>query len=227
MKKLPLSVRALPLFRELDEATYLALTSAVSYRNLSKGELLCSCDDPSSAIYILLKGQLQVFNLSREGQILGLNLLRSPVVFGELGVIDGLPRSADISAATAASVALIPRQVVLNVFTHDPKASQALLHHLVTMVRKVSRHQNILSMPSAHQRVCAVLADMVKQAPALSEGVVIDFPPHKVLASMVNTSRESVSRSLSQLQDLRILKKLGRRVLVEHPDRLMQEAGLC
>lgn len=227
MKKFPLAVRALPLFRDLDEDTFQVLASGAFFRTLSKGELLCSRDDPSSALYVLIKGQLQVFNLSREGQVLGLSLLRSPVVLGELGVIDGAPRSADISAACEAAVALIPRHVVLDVFTHDPKASQAMLRHLVTMVRKASHHQNILSMPSAHQRVCAVLVDLVEQAAPLTEGVVIDFPPHKVLASLVNTSRESVSRSLRQLQELRILKKQGRRVLVLRPDYLRQEAGLA
>lgn len=226
MKKFPLSVRTLPLFRDLDEATYLSLTSAAFFRNLSKGELLCSRDDPPSALYILLKGQLQVFNLSRDGQVLGLNLMRGPVVLGELGVIDGLPRSADISAASESAVALIPRHVVLNVFTHNPAASQAMLLHLVTMVRQASHHQSILSMPSAHQRVCAVLADMVKQAPVLAEGVVLDIPPHRVLASLVNTSRESVSRTLAQLQAQRIVIKLGKKVVVEHPERLMQNAGL-
>jgi CRP/FNR family cyclic AMP-dependent transcriptional regulator len=49
---------------------------------------------------------------------------------------------------------------------------------------------------------------------------VLDFPSQREVASLTNTSRETVSRVLSQLQESGIIKKQGRQVLITDLPRL-------
>lgn len=225
MKSLPLQVRLLPLFRDLSDAAFSTLSRSSSYRTLQRGDTLCNKGDPSAGLFVLMRGQLQVYEVSRDGQEVGLNLLKGPVVFGELGVIDDSPRSADIMALTSADVAIIPKTILMQCFTETPKSSLAMFQHLTSMVRRLTLHQSVLAMPSATQRVCAMLVELCnRQAP--SNVTEFDLPKQKELATMVNTTRETVSRTLSQLVNQQIIKKTGGKLVVMQPDSLRQWAGL-
>lgn len=225
MKTLPLQVRLLPIFSELADSTFERLSSSCQWLNLVSGENLCNKGDPSSHLFILVRGELQVYQVSRDGHELGLNLLKGPAVFGELGVIDGAPRSADITALSACSVAMIPRRVLMETFTGSPEAASAMFRHLTRMVRKASRLQSMLSMPSANQRIAAMLVQLAELKVG-AHANVIDLPKQKVLAQMVNTTRETVSRTLNLLIDQGLIQKINGSWVIQDANGLKQAAGL-
>jgi CRP-like cAMP-binding protein len=225
MKALPLQVRLLPLFRDLDDASFSTLSSSSLYKTLARGDAVCNKGDASTGLFVLIRGELQVFEVSRDGQEVGLNLLKGPIVFGELGVIDGAPRSADIAALTAADVALVPKAVLMQTFCHSPDAALAMFRHLTGMVRRLTHHQSVLALPSATQRVCAMLVELaLRHSP--QGALAFDLPKQRDLASMVNTTRETVSRTLGLLLDQGVVERSKGRLLVVRPDVLRQMAGL-
>lgn len=225
MKSLPLQVRLMPLFRSLDDETFDQLSRSCSYKRLARGDVLCNKGDASNGLFVLLRGQLRVIDVNRDGQEVGLNILKGPAVFGELGVIDGSPRSADIVAMGSAEVATIPKSIILRCFTESPDHAQAMFRHLTGMVRRLTAHQNMLVMPSAAQRVCAILIDLARRHP-FEESVEFELPKQKELASMVNTTRETVSRTLSQLVEQQVVKKGHGKMSVLQMETLKQWAGM-
>lgn len=225
MKRLPLSVRMLPIFHDLDEAAFDELSRNSVFKKLERGDTLCSRGDPSLGLFVLMRGQLKVSETSVEGREVGLRLIKGAAVFGELGVIDNLPRSADISALTQADVAIIPKVTLLKVFTDSPTAAFGMFKHLSATVRRLSQHQSVLSLPSASQRICAVLIEMTGSWHDAGP-VVIDAPRQHALALMANTSRETVSRTLGQLLEDGILEKNKSRFTVLLMDALRARAGL-
>jgi CRP/FNR family cyclic AMP-dependent transcriptional regulator len=220
-----LQVRLLPIFRDLDDASFDELSRNSIFRSLARGDTLCNKGDAAQGLFVLMRGQLKVFEVSIEGREVGLQLIKGVTVFGELGMIDNVPRSADIAALTQAEVAIIPTGPLLKVFTQSPVAAFGMFKHLTAMVRRMSQHHTVLNMPSASQRVCAVLVDMAGTAPA-SGHVVMDAPRQKELASMANTSRETVSRTLGQLMEAGVLEKNSGRLTVMRLAELRVQAGL-
>jgi CRP/FNR family cyclic AMP-dependent transcriptional regulator len=225
MRTLPLQVRLLPLFRDLSDAAFDTLSRNCSYKVLQRGDTLCNKGDPSNGMYVLVRGQLQVYEVSRHGQEVGLNYLKGPMVFGELGVIDDVPRSADIVALTAADVASIPKALMMQCFTETPQASYAMFRHLTSMVRRVTQHQSLLAMPTATQRICAMLVELGERH-AHGDQAAFDLPKQRELASLVNTARETVSRTLGQLIEQQIIKKSKGKIMILHADALRKWAGL-
>ena len=102
MKSLPLQVRLLPLFKNLEDDLFANLSRGAVYKTYTKGDVICNKGDPSNGLFVLIRGELQLYESGREGQEVGLNLIKGPAVFGELGVIDDLPRSADVMAFESA-----------------------------------------------------------------------------------------------------------------------------
>ncbi len=225
MRTLPLQVRLLPLFRDLSDVGFDMLSRNCTYKALLRGDTLCNKGDPSNSLYVLVRGQLQVYEVSRHGQEVGLNFLKGPTVFGELGVIDDLPRSADIVALTAADVASIPKALLMQSFTETPQATYAMFRHLTSMVRRVTQHQNLLAMPTATQRICAMLVEFGERQ-GYGDPLIFDLPKQRELASLVNTARETVSRTLGQLMEQSIIKKSKGKIVILRPDTLRKWAGL-
>ena len=77
-------------------------------------------------------------------------------------------------------------------------------------------------MPSSFQRVCAQLAALAR--PAGSDGGlrVHVAPTHQEIAIMVNTSRETVTRTLQFLLGLQVVAREGHDLIVLRPELLRQ-----
>ncbi len=81
----------------------------------------------------------------------------------------------------------------------------------------------MLALPSSFQRVCAQLLLMT---PAQSGGpVTIQLAPtHQEIAIMVNTSRETVTRTMQFLQALKVVARNGQSLVVNQPQTLQDAA---
>jgi CRP/FNR family transcriptional regulator, cyclic AMP receptor protein len=77
-----------------------------------------------------------------------------------------------------------------------------MLTEMSKRLRKANRHINTLSLMSVYGRVAEVILQLAKDQGHRSGDVMIipNRPTHQVLADMAGTSRETVSRIISQLQ---------------------------
>lgn len=226
MKSLPLQARLLPLFKDLDEEVFGNLSRGAIYKNYVKGDVVCNKGDASNGLFVLIRGELQLYESGREGQEVGLNMIKGPSVFGELGVIDDLPRSADVVALSNVDLALVPKSLLMRTLTENPSGAKAMFTHLTAMIRRLTHHHSLLVIPSASQRICAMLVDLSEQN-RRGDLIEFDMPKQKNLASMVNTTRETVSRTMGQLVVKGIVKKKPQGKLhVIHFDTLKRWAGI-
>jgi CRP/FNR family transcriptional regulator, cyclic AMP receptor protein len=76
-------------------------------RSYAKGQVLCSEDDPGDVLFVLIEGQVRISRFSVGGHETMLAIADAPSAFGELALIDGIPRSATITAMTPIVVRLI------------------------------------------------------------------------------------------------------------------------
>ncbi|MGD9550462.1 MAG: Crp/Fnr family transcriptional regulator [Burkholderiaceae bacterium] len=219
MATLPDELRALPLFAQMDAQAFANLMRLTVNKRLARNEVLCSKGEAAHALYVLLEGQLRVFEIGPDGREVGLNYLLPPTVFGELAVIDDSPRSAHVVAVTPSRVAAVPKGALMQVMRASPDAAMALVRHLTAMVRRLSSNQNLLALPTVQQRVAAVLLNLAQKQPQ-APWLVPSLPPQKELAMMVKASRETVSRVLNRFADDGLLRKEGKRLLLLQPEAL-------
>src|SRR5260370_3268267 len=87
-----------PLFADLDRAELLSLGAEARRRTYGKGDYICRQGDPGEALFVLMSGRVKVIVTSEVGDEMILATLQPPDVFGELALIDGVPRSPSIQA---------------------------------------------------------------------------------------------------------------------------------
>ena len=67
-------------------------------RNVRRGQVLFTAGDPSDTLILVISGRVKVVVRSADGAELTLTIIQPGSMFGEIGIADGGPRSADAEA---------------------------------------------------------------------------------------------------------------------------------
>lgn len=73
------------------------MADAIEVKNFNAGQVILREGDPGDCAYLLSSGAVQVFR-TVEGQLIVLANIEEGSIFGEMALIDGSPRSANVRA---------------------------------------------------------------------------------------------------------------------------------
>jgi CRP-like cAMP-binding protein len=130
-----------PIFRDFDGDDVEALGGACELQELAPGEAVCREGDPGDAMYIVKSGVLEV---SRKvaGRDVHINLFSAGEFFGEMALIDGSPRSADVTVREASVLVKLPAEAYRRLKSQSPasalKLADVLLKQLSYRVRRTT-----------------------------------------------------------------------------------------
>ena len=126
-----------------------------------------------------------------------------------MAAIDGLLRSAWVSAVNDCMVIKISKEIFLSYLQNNPTFSMAVMRKLSKNLRELDeRLVNVLSM-RAEQRVCVEIISMAKPTSVEAGFYCVEMPTHSNFANLVGLSRETVSRTLSRLRSDGLVKISG------------------
>jgi CRP/FNR family transcriptional regulator/CRP/FNR family cyclic AMP-dependent transcriptional regulator len=212
-----------PLFANLSPADRRAISSGLIQRTFASGDTIVhEDDDEHQTFFIIVSGSVHVAVNSSEGKQAILATLRSGEFFGEMAVLDGEPRSASVVAAEPCRLLMLYRKAFLDILQRYPKIAIAMLIEMSRRQRRSNRHINTLSMMSVYGRVAEVLLQLAKEHGRKTGSMIIidKRPTHQTIAEMAGTSRETVSRVLSQLQKKRYLTMDRKRLVILNEAKL-------
>ena len=161
-------------------------------------------------VFLLVAGEAHAVFIAANGQEMRLHVHQVGDLFGEAGVLMGETASESVVAASdSATAAFGSGDFVLLVETHaciGLALSRRLLARQAAMTRRLTE-QSILSAPG---RICAELA---RQGRA-GGGRITPVPVLSDLARQLQTTRETVSRTLSDLKRRGIVRQDGDALVV-------------
>src|SRR5438309_9729988 len=89
-------LKAVPLFASVPEEQLRMLTVVVTRKSVSRSTTIMAGGDATDSLYIVLSGRLKVMMSDSDGEGVILAILGPGEFLGELGLIDGTPRSASV-----------------------------------------------------------------------------------------------------------------------------------
>lgn len=197
-----------PLFKNLDEQEMTAVIQVMVERAFKDGQIILhEDDDESHTFFIIYSGTVHIAVMSPEGKQTILATLRKGDFFGEMAILEGEPRSASVVAAGDCKLLMLYRKPFLDILEKFPKMTIQMLIEMSKRIRRSNRHINTLSLMSVYGRVAEIILQLAKDQGERTGGVIVipDRPTHQILADMAGTSRETVSRILSQLQKKQLI----------------------
>ena len=119
-----------PVFSTLSPELLEPILASGEERAFQAGETIVRQGDPGDDLYVVLEGRVRVERGGRAVESLG-----EGEFFGEVAVLDGRPRSADVVAETAVRTLRLSREVVRDALEREPRAAWAMLQVLAARLR--------------------------------------------------------------------------------------------
>jgi CRP-like cAMP-binding protein len=210
-------LRSVPIFAGLDGASADALERLASWRNFEEGAVIVSEADPGDALYVLARGKVKVVLYGESGREVILSIFNKPGdFFGEMALLDHEPRSATVMAAESSTLLALSRTDFRAHVDRHPSIALEVLTELSRRLRRADAIIGDLALLDVFGRLAAKLRELASADGEETEaGVVIrERPTQAEIAAMIGTSRETVSRALSELARRGDVVMTGRRLLI-------------
>jgi len=174
-----------------------SLFAGAASRHIKAGDVLLIAGAPSDGCYRLEQGLLKVVVTSSWGEERILAMLDPGEIVGELGIIDGGPRSASVFAVRDCKLSFISRVAFEERAIRHPEIYQYLINVLATRVRQTDETVAATSFLTVQARLARALLELGKHV-GHDDGAGRVVIRHKIcrgdLAAMAGVARENVSR---------------------------------
>ena len=208
-------LRNVPFFAGLADQELEVLADSLGKRTFGKGMIIFHKGSPGQTLYIIQSGKVRIFILSESGQEISVNIYGPGDVFGELALLDGLPRSAGAVAMEKTVTFTLHRDDFLRHLEGCPRMAKSIMEVLSTRVRYTTDYAESLAFLDVYGRVAAKLLELADRYGVQKEGIEIELRLTQAeLASWVGTSRESVNKVLGTFRDYGLIEVEGQRITI-------------
>jgi CRP-like cAMP-binding protein len=187
-----------PIFSDLPEETIEKISQVGLRKTYKKESIILMEEESSGALFIIVEGKVKVTRTSSDGREVILNILSESDIFGEMALLDGLTRSATVTALEETDLFMIQRNQFLEFLKDHPEISIALMQELSKRLRTADMQIKSLSLKDAEGKVATVIIQLANDIGKIKGGVVEieKLPLQQDLANMAGTSRETISRTI-------------------------------
>jgi len=221
LEKSKASLRETPLLKTASKQTLQRIEQEATQLSFAKGQEIITRSDDVDDVFILTSGLARVSVFSASGKAVNFRRLDPGDVFGEFAAIDGEKRSATVEVVEPCIVIAINSALFRELMENDPAFMNAVLVHLVTLLRAMTSRVVEFSTLAVTNRIHSELLRMartVENGSGLHE--ISPAPTHSEIAGRISTHREAVSREISRLKQIGIIERRGRALVVSDFGRL-------
>jgi CRP-like cAMP-binding protein len=202
-------LRSLPLLSGASERAIHDLARLARARTYEVGERIFRKGEPSDALLLLISGRVVVSSLSPDGHEVILNIIQSGEVVGEIGVLDGGPRTADATASHATMALALMRRDFLPLLRADANLAHALLLLLCSRLRQTTSFVEDAVLEQLPARLLHRLEALARTCGRVERGGGVRIEhglSQKALGDAIGASRVSVNRQLNAWRALGLLE---------------------
>ncbi|QDX79900.1 hypothetical protein B9N43_00705 [Denitratisoma sp. DHT3] len=215
-------LRSLPIFESIDEERLESIARAASLSNIPRGSVVMQEGDHSDNVYFVINGALKVSVSDEEGREVILTILERGEIFGEMGVVDDHPRSANVMAIQASDLLVISKADFHDCLSDNFDVALFIMRALANRLRQADRKIESLALMDVYGRVARLLLDLAEERDGCLR--VVRRITKQDIAKMIGASREMVSRVMKDLQQRGLIdEEVGGQILLR--EQLSQPLG--
>ncbi len=202
------SLAGIELLSEIMPERMSELERTARWRRCRAKELVFDKQSSGTEVYFIVEGALQAVNYSPAGREVSFALVPAGGYIGEMSAIDSKTRSATVVAVGGTVLASISSKAFKNLLLDYPRIALVVLQDLAAMVRAADERIMDLSTLSAINRVQNELLRLaVIDEDDDNMAIISPIITHSDIAARTSTTRETVSRVMSNLSRICILER--------------------
>ncbi len=210
-------LRSVSIFTDLDTPSLAALERLAELRDHPEGGVVVSHEDTGDALFVLVRGKVKVVLYGESGREIILSIFKSPGdFFGEMSLLDNEPRSATVIAAEASRLLVLSRKDFQAHIENHPRTALRVLTELSRRLRRADAVIGNLALLDVYGRLAGKLRELAAaEGEEIDDGILLrQRPTQAEIAATIGTSRETVSRALSDLARRGDIAMSGKRLVL-------------
>lgn len=215
------------IFSHLSDEKIDEIKKYFTLREYPKGSMIILEEEYGDVVFLVKKGTVKITRVNDEGKEVILSLMGENDMVGEMSVIDGESRSANVLAQENCELYAIRSEDFLSLLKENFEISFSLMGELANRIRKSDQHIEALSLSDAEHRIGVSILNLAEELGVIVKGkVTIDnLPFQQDIANMSGTSRETVSRILKLFEDRNMLVKKGHKLMIPNYNNFKRYFG--
>jgi len=200
------------------------LRQSAECRNFAVGEQVFGPDSAPDVVFVLESGMVRIYRVSAAAEEVTFGYIQPGEIFGESALFHAQPRESQAVAVEPAVVLILKRDAFLAVMREAPAIGFSVSMQIEGRFKSIETRVEDLVFRSAHNRLAHILLQLARQF-GRKEGTRTVLPmqlTHNDLATLIGTSRPTVSLAIAYLEQQKWIARRGRYISIENMDALSQ-----
>ncbi len=211
-------------FAGLGSAAAAALQEGAREALVPAGRSVIRRGDAADRMALLLEGQLRVGATSADGKAMTFRVVQPVELVGEIAVLDGGPRTADVEALTHCRLLLLSGDAVRRAVALHPQVAAAFVQVLCARLRETSAGMEGLATQRLPERLEGLLRRLARER-AADGALLLPRLSQTELAALAGATREAVNKQLSTWREEGVVAVRGGRLALLPRPRPVTPAG--
>ncbi|HXJ07143.1 MAG TPA: Crp/Fnr family transcriptional regulator [Candidatus Acidoferrum sp.] len=187
-----------------------------------EGALLFLEKQEPRGVFVLCAGEVKLSISSSVGKTLILRIARPGEVLGLMATLSGEPYEVTAETIRPCQVAYIRREDFLRFIANYPEAYQGVVRQMTTLYRGAcSQLRTVGLSASAPEKLARLLLDWSSGGKETDQGIQVRLPlTHEEIAALIGTTRETVTRTLSEFRSNHLVDLHGSNLMISNRSAL-------
>jgi CRP/FNR family transcriptional regulator len=221
-------LRAAGFFCQLEHQTLKGFNAVRSTATYPGGAVLYLEKQDPRGVFVLCAGDVKLSITSSAGKTLILRIAKPGEILGLMAVLTKAPYEVTAETLHPCQIAFIRREDFLNLLAKHPEMHAGVVKQLNTLYSGACEQLRTVGLSaSAPEKVARLLLDWAAEGKPTKSGTRIKLPlTHEEIAEFVGTTRETVTRTLSEFKNKRLVVLQGSTLTISDRAALESIGGI-
>ena len=182
-----------------------------------EGGLFLEKQEPRG-IFVLCAGEVKLSISLSGGKTLILRIARPGEVLGLMATISGIPYEVTAETIRPCQVAYIRQKDFLRFIAKHPEAYQNVMRQMTSLYQGACNQLRTVGLSaSAPEKLARLLLDWSSNGKETEQGTQVRMPlTHEEIAALIGTTRETVTRTLSEFKSNHLVALHGSNLMISN-----------
>jgi CRP/FNR family transcriptional regulator len=207
----------MPLFASLPSNYVDDLISFSRVRKFRKNSMILFENDECKGIHLIISGDVKILSISADGKEQIVDFLSKGDFFCE-NIFGTTSHSLfNVQAVSNIELLIIDATKFKEILSSDPELSLNFLNYYTQRLRDTYIRFSQMMLYKIDDRVWNYILNLArKEGVNIGKGVIkISRPTHQLIATLLGTTRESISRAINKLDAAGYLKQSRKDILID------------
>lgn len=217
-------LKKIPIFSGLSDDELGKIKELVQTARFRKGAVIFQEGDPGEAVYFVKSGKIKIYKSDEEGREYIVHIFQEGDVFAEAVLLGGASYPASAEAVEDSIVGFIKNSDLEKLISQNLQIALKIIKIMAGRLRETQEQIRNLAFRDTYDRTACMLHKIcLDYGQRTQNGIEVDLPfTRQEMAALVGTSRETVTRVLSDMKKNGIIDMTRQKIIVLNEKKLMR-----